>query len=413
MDIVEISAHNSGEVCQYPKYAVGAGVVAPSLLILSSAEHWCGFGTARRSPTSGNAQPPFSRSPRERRPRRWPSGVCCGGDGSPRSTPGCSASEKRGRRVSPSGQAGGGGPLFPPQHSGQVAAKEAILHVVRRDPRQFGLERARWRLSDLLSTCDWLGLSSPSSLCHLLRRLGISYKRGRDYVHSPDPHYAEKLAFRDVLLQKGRQTDRREVVLLQDELTYYRQPRLARAYEATGREQPLSQRSHRSNTTTRLVSTLDVLDGRVLYRQGSVIGIEQLVRFYQHVHAAYPQAERIWMIQDNWSIHFHPDLLVALEKQQSRWPRYVPPRWSKEPTARALRNWGDLSLPIQLVPLPTYASWLNPIEKLWRWLKQDWLHLHRFADHLTALRAGVVSFLDRFDCGSQALLRYTGLFPYA
>jgi DDE superfamily endonuclease len=284
---------------------------------------------------------------------------------------------------------------------------------VRRDPRQFGIQRARWRLLDLLATCDWLELSSPSSLCHLLRRLGISYQRGRDYVHSPDPHYAEKLAFRDALLERGRQPDRREVVLLQDELTYYRQPSLARAYEAAGRDQSLARRSHRSNTATRLVSTLDVLDGRVLYRQGSVIGIEQLVRFYPQVCAAYPQAERLWIIQDNWSIHFHPDLLVALEKQESRWPRYVPPRWPKDPTPRAVGKWGKLSLPVQLVPLPTYASWLNPIEKLWRWLKQDWLHLHRLADHLTALRTGVASFLDQFAHGSQALLRYVGLFSYA
>ena len=43
-------------------------------------------------------------------------------------------------------------------------------------------------------------------------------------------------------------------------------------------------------------------------------------------------------------------------------------------------RWGGWQLPIQLVPLPTYASWCNPIEKLWRQLRQELLHLHRFAD---------------------------------
>jgi len=28
-------------------------------------------------------------------------------------------------------------------------------------------------------------------------------------------------------------------------------------------------------------------------------------------------------------------------------------------------------LPIQIVQLPTYASWTNPIEKLWRKLKAE------------------------------------------
>ncbi|HET8524033.1 MAG TPA: transposase, partial [Thermomicrobiales bacterium] len=66
-------------------------------------------------------------------------------------------------------------------------------------------------------------------------------------------------------------------------------------------------------------------------------------------------------------------------------------------------------LPIQLVPLPTYASWLNPIEKLWRWLRQEVGHLHPWADDLPALRDALDAFLARFAHGSPDLLRYTGL----
>ncbi|MCB8937396.1 MAG: transposase [Ardenticatenaceae bacterium] len=68
-------------------------------------------------------------------------------------------------------------------------------------------------------------------------------------------------------------------------------------------------------------------------------------------------------------------------------------------------------MPVQLLPLPTYASWLNPIEKLWRWLKQEVLHLHRFSDDWPELREVVASFLDQFATGSDALLRYVGLLP--
>src|SRR5262245_2216982 len=83
--------------------------------------------------------------------------------------------------------------------------------------------------------------------------------------------------------------------------------------------------------------------------------------------------------------------------------------WPTEPRAAARRKWGELHLPIQLVPLPTYASWLNPIEKLWRKLKQDVLHLHRLADDLPARKARVLAFLARFSDGSLDLLRYVGL----
>jgi transposase len=35
---------------------------------------------------------------------------------------------------------------------------------------------------------------------------------------------------------------------------------------------------------------------------------------------------------------------------------------------------------IVLVPLPTYAPWTNPVEKVWRKLCQEVLHLHEFVD---------------------------------
>jgi transposase len=66
---------------------------------------------------------------------------------------------------------------------------------------------------------------------------------------------------------------------------------------------------------------------------------------------------------------------------------------------------------IQMVALPTYAPWLNPIEKLWRKLKQDVLHLHRLSDDWEVLQQRVTTFLEHFAAGSLALLRYVGLLP--
>ena len=107
-------------------------------------------------------------------------------------------------------------------------------------------------------------------------------------------------------------------------------------------------------------------------------------------------------------MHRHPDLVVALEPQESPFPTYLFANWPTAPHTRAIERWGHLHLPIQLVPLPTYASWTNPIEKLWRKLKQDLLHLHRLADDLAGLRATVDAWLAQFAAGSPDLLRYVG-----
>jgi hypothetical protein len=199
------------------------------------------------------------------------------------------------------------------------------------------------------------------------------------------------------------------VALFQDELTYYRQPTLAWAYAERGQQAPYAERSHQTNTATRVTAVLNPLTGQVDDWQGSRISTARLVSFYQQVRKAYPEAERLYLIQDNWPVHFHPEVLVALEEQESPWPRSVPKHWPTEPSAAAQRRYGALQLPIQLVMLPTYASWLNPIEKLWRWLKQEVLHLHRLSDRLTELRASVCRFLELFAVGSLELLRYVGL----
>ena len=51
---------------------------------------------------------------------------------------------------------------------------------------------------------------------------------------------------------------------------------------------------------------------------------------------------------------------------------------------------------IKPIWLPTYAPWLNPIEKLWRWLVETVLKMHRLASDWPALRHRVNSFLDQF-----------------
>lgn len=252
-------------------------------------------------------------------------------------------------------------------------------------------------------------MHTVSGFSRLLARLGISYQRGRDYIHSPDPDYQGKRAYLAARLAASRASTGRLVTLYLDELTYYRQPSLASAWEARGHRQPRAERSHRANTATRVLATLDPEQGRVVAYQGSKIGVAQLVQFYQHLQKAYPAAERFQVVLDNWPIHFHPDLLVALEPQASPWPRYVPSNWPTEPSAAASRRWGSLQLPIQLLPLPTYASWENPIEKLWRLGKQQVLHLHRSAERLDDLRQRFLAFLQGFENGSQALLRYVGL----
>jgi hypothetical protein len=237
----------------------------------------------------------------------------------------------------------------------------------------------------------------------LLHRLKIHWKRARNHVHSPDPYYVDKLVWVKTNFSKIDLAT--AVFLFADEFTFYRQPSLACAYEAVGTEQPLAELGWRTNLQWRIAAGMNGYTGQVTYLQGSRIGIRQLVQLYQQIGLTYPDANLIYIAEDNWPVHYHPDVCVALQPQAWKSPPKLPPNWPTEPSPKAK----PLHLPICLLPLPTYASWTNPIEKLWRFLRQEVLHLHRFEDDWDATKQAVTAFLDQFSQGSSDLLRYVGL----
>lgn len=303
----------------------------------------------------------------------------------------------------------GASPLFPPQHPTAQSAKLQLQHLLTRDPHLLGFDHTRWTLNRIGQACSWLTGYSEAGIWRVLDAFDLHWNRARSYIHSPDPDYDAKRAAIATCLDRARRLPGTEVALYQDEATIERQPTLANAYAPAGARQPLARRSYRANTLTRLTATLDAVDGRVVVHRRSVINVKALVAFYQDLVAAYPNAERIWLIQDNWPVHTHPDVLVALEDQVTPFAFYRPDSWPDTPHAWAKRQFEELHLPIQIVPLPTYASWANPIEKLWRKLKQELLHLHPSADDLPGLRQAIDDFLAAFAHGSPDLLRYVGL----
>ncbi len=273
-------------------------------------------------------------------------------------------------------------------------------------PENFRQTGVRWTLATVRDSLSWLGTLSLSGVWRHLKRAKISRKRGRMKVHSPDLQYLEKLSEIQRLLELAANSDGKIVVLFADEFSFYRQPTVADAYSRTGsRHQPIARMSHCSNTLGRIGGAINALSGQVSYVMASKCGIPQLLKLYQQIRLDYPEAEVIYLVEDNWSVHFHPTILNALAEQETVFDLKIPPSW-KDVIGKP---WKAEKLPIQIVPLPTYASWCNPIEKLWRWLTQEILHLHRQADNWDLLKEQIKEFLDKFREQSAELLKYIGL----
>ena len=119
----------------------------------------------------------------------------------------------------------------------------------------------------------------------------------------------------------------------------------------------------------------------MLYRQRVQIDMHQLVGFMQDIHAAFPQAKQIYVIQDNWhQVHFH-QTKVAIAKQCG----------------------------INLLPLTVYDPALNQIKSLDVNYARILGILHRQSDDWPRLKQRVCSFLNQFENGSSELLKSVGL----
>ncbi len=245
------------------------------------------------------------------------------------------------------------------------------------------LHRGRWLLRTLREQVkEWQDFTL-SGIWYALKRAGVRWRPAVAQQWSPDPEYTQKLAHLLACLQQAGQATEDILLIFMDEAGFNRWPEPAKTWaEVSPTPPPQAEHGgHDNNTQWRLIAGLNAFTAQVTYLSNYIVGRRQVIAWYGQLDATYPKAKKLYVAQDNWSIHTHPDVLEALKQ----FPR-IEPLW-----------------------LPTYSHWLNPMEKLWRWLKVDLLKMHRLAQDWHELRHQVELFLAQFAQGSQQLLRYVGL----
>ena len=253
-----------------------------------------------------------------------------------------------------------------------------VDRMAKRNP---ALAPCRYSLIVVQQTFAWLRDYSVSGVWRVLQRLDVTWKHGYVEQWSPDPDYATKVQHIEDCLHEAVTDPHHVVVLFLDEMGYYRWPTAAHDWGAKFEGSPLVEHGHINNQQWRVIAALNVRTGQVSYLQSYIIGRAKVIEFYAMLNRIYRHAKKVYVIEDNWNVHSLPEVRAAL----ANLPR------------------------LEIVPLPTYAPWLNPIEKLWRWLRQRILHHHRMSDQWVELQGRVAAFFDQFRHGSHELLRYVGL----
>ena len=220
----------------------------------------------------------------------------------------------------------------------------------------------RWSLSKLSRYLGGRGLEvSPAHLARILARNGISLQRTRSWKQSPDPDYEAKAAR---ILALYREQPRNGVVISFDEKGPESLcPKHGRGWARRGRPE-----RHRATYTRRmgiryLVGALDVHADYLRIRARPRRNGASTLAFMKQIRLAYPKHVRLNWIQDGLSSHWTPEI----------------------------RAWAAVNN-VELVPTPTYASYLNRIESTFGAIDEfvcknadylDWDAFgHALADHV-------------------------------
>lgn len=178
-----------------------------------------------------------------------------------------------------------------------------------------GVARSRWTLQSIRDTFEFLADYSLPGVWKLWQDYDVRLRRGREQLFSPDPDsQVKRQHLLDVLAQAAAHPSQ-WVVLFLDQMGYRRWPEpslpWARAAPAPA---PVAERARSKETNWRLMGALNALTGQVHYLDNYIVGRKQVIQLFERLNQAYPQARRVSLVLDNWSIHSHPDGLAALEQ---------------------------------------------------------------------------------------------------
>jgi transposase len=74
--------------------------------------------------------------------------------------------------------------------------REALRAMLHRSPRDFGKQTSLWTLEVAAQVCAQSGLVerevSDETVRQALKRLGVGWRRAKNWITSPDPEYARK-----------------------------------------------------------------------------------------------------------------------------------------------------------------------------------------------------------------------------
>lgn len=218
---------------------------------------------------------------------------------------------------------------------------------------------------------------SRSTVQRILSAEGIRPHRVRQWLHSPDPQFREKVAR---VCELYLRPPRGSTIICIDEKPMQA---IDRVHPTTRQKDGVVRREFEyvRHGTCCLLAGLDVRSGEVLGQVVKHRTAPALVEFLEKVARRYPDG-RVYVIWDNLNIHF--------DGKDERWSEF-----NRRHGAR-----------FRFVHTPLHASWVNQIE-IWFSILQRRLLRHGSFSGWTSLRSAVLGFIAHWNRAEAHPFRWT------
>lgn len=197
--------------------------------------------------------------------------------------------------------------------------------------------------------------------------MGLSHKKPDRVSHKADKEAQvewEKERFPD-LSQKAIKEG--ATILFQDESTFMLWT--GAAYSWGERGEKLFASINMSNAVKKVFGAIELTSGKIIYQFTDRANSKTFLKYLKYIVSRY-KGQKVYLVIDNGPAHKSAAITKYLEANNTQ---------------------------IELVRLPTYSPILNPIEKVWKLLKQKDMHNRYFkneSEFLTALRYGLMKLQD-------------------
>jgi len=212
--------------------------------------------------------------------------------------------------------------------------REALESLATSRPADLGLPFQEWSLSRLRREAIRQGIVESISIEWLriiLHDAALNYQEAKTWKESHDPLFAKKKKSIESLLRKKHNPP---VVVAADEMGPLSLiPQKGRGWHPAGSPHRIPANYTKKKGVRHLFGAYHVAGNRMWGRLERRKGGKPWLRHLKSIRQRFPAEQRIYVIQDNLSAHTTPEI----------------------------RQWAQENR-VTLVPTPTQASWLNPIE---------------------------------------------------